>query len=38
MLSVNHLSASYDGKAVLEDVSLQIASGQLVVVLGPSGC
>lgn len=38
MLSVNHLSASYDGKPVLEDVSLQIASGQLVVVLGPSGC
>ena len=37
MLSVNHLSASYDGKPVLEDVSLQIASGQLVVVLGPSG-
>lgn len=38
MLSVNHLSASYDGKKVLDDISLQIASGQLVVVLGPSGC
>ncbi|CNL16020.1 taurine transporter ATP-binding subunit [Yersinia intermedia] len=38
MLNVSGLWAEYQGKPVLQDVSLQIASGQLVVVLGPSGC
>ncbi|EMX1083646.1 taurine ABC transporter ATP-binding subunit [Yersinia enterocolitica] len=38
MLNVSGLWAEYQGKPALQDVSLQIASGQLVVVLGPSGC
>lgn len=38
MLQVTRLCAEYQGQRVLQDVSLQIAPGQLVVVLGPSGC
>lgn len=38
MLSANHLCAEYQGCPALRDVSFQIASGQLVVVLGPAGC
>jgi taurine transport system ATP-binding protein len=38
MLKVSHLSAGYQGHQVLRDISLQIDSGSLVVVLGPSGC
>ncbi|CNE22358.1 taurine ABC transporter ATP-binding subunit [Yersinia nurmii] len=38
MLNVSGLSVEYQGKAALNDVSLNIASGELVVVLGPSGC
>lgn len=34
MLNVSGLWAEYQGKPALQDVSLQIASGQLVVVLG----
>jgi len=38
MLSVSHLTASYEGHLALEDISLTIAEKELVVVLGPSGC
>ena len=38
MLNVRGLWAEYQGKPALQDVSLQIASGELLVVLGPSGC
>lgn len=38
MLEVSHLSAGYQGRQALRDISLQIERGSLVVVLGPSGC
>ena len=37
MLSVEHLQKSFDGKAVLRDVSLNVAPGDVITVLGPSG-
>jgi len=37
-LVIENLTKSFDGLMVLEDFSLEIASGQLLVVLGPSGC
>lgn len=37
-LVAEHVSHAYGGLAVLDDVSLQVASGEIVAVLGPSGC
>jgi ABC-type polar amino acid transport system ATPase subunit len=37
LLEVSHLSKTFDGKAVLNDVSFSVDKGQVVVVLGPSG-
>ena len=37
-LSVRGLSAAYDGKQVLKDVSLDIVPGRITAILGPSGC
>lgn len=37
MPQLSHLSADYGGKPVLEDISLSVDRGELLVVLGPSG-
>ena len=39
LLSIEHLTKSYDGKVnVLDDISFDVAKGEVVVLLGPSGC
>ena len=35
---IKNLSKAFDGHVVLKDVSLEIAEGELLVLLGPSGC
>jgi len=37
MLTITHLSADYAGKPALSDINLTLDSGELLVVLGPSG-
>jgi ABC-type Fe3+/spermidine/putrescine transport system ATPase subunit len=37
LLEVRHLSAAWDGRPVLEDVSLEVARGEFVVLMGPNG-
>ncbi len=37
MLQISHLSADYGGKPALADINLTLDSGELLVVLGPSG-
>ena len=38
MLNITNLYADYGGKPALEDINLTLGSGELLVVLGPSGC
>ena len=38
VISLQHLSKSYDGKQVLDDINLDIREGEFVTLLGPSGC
>ena len=38
MLEIRYLSAGYDGKPVLQDVSLSIPKGAVTVIVGPNGC
>jgi ABC-type Fe3+/spermidine/putrescine transport system ATPase subunit len=38
VLSVSHLTKSFDAKLILNDVSLDIAAHEIVCLLGPSGC
>ena len=38
MLQISHLSADYGGKPALADINLTLESGELLVVLGQSGC
>ncbi|MCK9563388.1 MAG: ATP-binding cassette domain-containing protein, partial [Bacteroidales bacterium] len=37
LLRVEHLAKSYKKRRVIADVSLQVASGQIVGLLGPNG-
>jgi len=37
-LEIRHLVRHYDGRAVVDDVSLSIMAGQVTCLLGPSGC
>jgi ABC-type sugar transport system ATPase subunit len=37
-LSLRHVSHAFGATRVLEDVSLEVADGELLVLLGPSGC
>lgn len=37
-LDVTHLTRRYDGRVVVDDVSLCVAPGQVTCLLGPSGC
>ncbi|MGH3351522.1 MAG: ABC transporter ATP-binding protein [Nocardioides sp.] len=37
MLSLREVSVAYDGKPAIEDVSLELADGQVLALLGPSG-
>lgn len=38
VISLQHLTKSYDGKMVLDDINLDIREGEFVTLLGPSGC
>jgi thiamine transport system ATP-binding protein len=38
MLEVSDVVVRFDGRAVLDDVSLHVATGEIVALLGPSGC
>jgi thiamine transport system ATP-binding protein len=38
MLDVSDVLVRFDGRAVLDDVSLHVATGEIVALLGPSGC
>ena len=37
-LSLDHVTKSYNGAPVLHQLSLEIKSGQIYALLGPSGC
>ncbi|NEX44665.1 ABC transporter ATP-binding protein [Pseudotabrizicola algicola] len=37
-LIVNHLTRSFGGRIVVDDVSLEVSAGQVTCLLGPSGC
>jgi len=38
MIELDHVRKQYDGKAVVEDLSLTVPDGAFCVLLGPSGC
>lgn len=38
MLTVEHISCSFDGLSVLEDISFQVKDDEIVALIGPSGC
>ena len=38
MLELKHIRKSFDGVPVLKDITLQVADGEIVSILSPSGC
>jgi osmoprotectant transport system ATP-binding protein len=38
MIEIDHVSKAYDGRKVVDDLSLSVPDGAFCVVLGPSGC
>ncbi|MCQ2184003.1 MAG: polyamine ABC transporter ATP-binding protein [Bacteroidales bacterium] len=38
IISIEHLTKTYGGKVVLNDINLEIKKGEFVTLLGPSGC
>ena len=38
IIKIEHLSKSFDGKIVLQDINLDIRKGEFITFLGPSGC
>ena len=38
LLTIEHLTKSYDDKIVLRDLNLQVREGEVLVIVGPSGC
>src|SRR5574344_1040645 len=37
MLSLEHITVAFDGKAILKDINLTIEKGEVLAVIGPSG-
>ena len=37
LLEINHLSKSFEGKTVLQDISMTVNKGEVISILGPSG-
>lgn len=38
ILSIKNLSKRYDDISVLENINLSVKKGEVVVIVGPSGC
>ncbi|MBR4757132.1 MAG: ABC transporter ATP-binding protein, partial [Bacteroidales bacterium] len=38
IIDIKHLSKSFSGKKVLDDINLYIRRGEFLTLLGPSGC
>ncbi|HBD36170.1 MAG TPA: spermidine/putrescine ABC transporter ATP-binding protein, partial [Cupriavidus sp.] len=38
LLEVHHLSKSFGGRLVLDDIGFNVGSGQFFTLVGPSGC
>ena len=38
MLALKHICKAFSGKTVADNISLSVADGKLLAVLGPSGC
>ena len=38
LLEIKNIKKSFDGNLILNDVSLNVEKGEVIVILGPSGC